>query len=134
LDEVNWTEVPYAAPGQITILITAEEETVDGTDRLPNEWSGNIRFDSGSKAVSYSGLGEDYFIMDCPPGTPYGVMFQNNEDSGYLAVFIQGSDYTSVTPETLELELAPFGVISISRTCPSFDPVVAEELLSYRNS
>jgi hypothetical protein len=50
---------------------------------------------------------------------------------------ILGSDYTRPLygdGETLEFEqtYAPYGIISISGTCPSFDPAIAEELLSYR--
>jgi hypothetical protein len=73
--------------------------------------------------------------MDCAPGTPYGVIFQNDEDNGELTVMILASDYSSYgSPETLEFEqsFAPYGVISISASCPSFDPAIAEELLSYR--
>lgn len=93
------------------------------------------RFDSGSKSVSYAGIGNDEFIMDCTPDTPYGAIFQNDEDDGSLTVMILGSDYTSYgSPETLEFEetYAPYGIISISGTCPSFDPTITEELLSYR--
>lgn len=144
-DEVNDTEIPYTAPGQILIYISAETEypkydenfnpVENETETLPNSWSGNIRLDAGSKSVSYAGMGNDEFIMDCPPGTPYGLIFQNDEDSGSLTVMILGSDYASYgLPESLEFEetFAPYGIISITGTCPSFDPAIAEELLSYR--
>ena len=149
-DEVNDTEIPYTAPGQILIYVSAEYEQqklnmhrepyepafLNETETLSNPWSGNIRFDSGSKSVSYAGMSKDEFIMDCAPGTPYGVIFQNDEDYRSLTVMILGSDYTtsSGSLESLEFEQthAPYGIISISGTCPSFDPAIAEKLLSYR--
>jgi hypothetical protein len=48
---------------------------------------------------------------------------------------ILGSDYASSgSPETLEYEnsYAPYGIISISSTCPSDDLAIVEENLSYR--
>jgi hypothetical protein len=90
----------------------------------------NIRFDGGTDLKSIGGNGWDRFIMDCPPGTPFGITAQKDTESGILEVFTYANEVDEngrrLPPLSLDIELygqtvetgEAYGIISISDVCP----------------
>ncbi|MGC1135814.1 MAG: hypothetical protein WA941_23520 [Nitrososphaeraceae archaeon] len=130
-------KIPYTAPGQVSIGIVSgsgnRSVLNNHSDFTPLGWSGTISFDDGTKQKSVSGYGWDRFIMDCNPGTIFGVSVQKDSEYGYLEVFIAGNEIEPVDIDNIddiwseaEETYAPYGIVSITSTCPSFDPAVAD--------
>jgi hypothetical protein len=138
-EEITLHKVPYTAPGQISINIVSGSGNLsimnNHSDFTPLGWSGTISFDDGTKQKSVSGHGWDRFIMDCNPGTIFGVSVQKESKYGYLDVSINGNELEPVDIDIdnigdiwseAEETYAPYGIVSITSTCPSFDPAVAD--------
>lgn len=130
-------EIPFTRPGQIHIDIivgSGERKLVDNfSDFTPLGWSGSILYDKGKKQKSIGGSGWDRLIMDCTPGTPFGISFQKDSKYGYLEVDIQRSEIDINGDRTNILDFSkpfyaegaktfePYGIVSISDICPPLD-------------
>ena len=134
-EEITLHKVPYTAPGQISINIVSgsgERSIMNNhSDFTPLGWSGTISFDDGTKQKSVIGDGWDRFIMDCNPGTIFGVSVQKDSEYGYLEVSITGNEIEPLDIADdiwgeAEETYAPYGIVSITSTCPSFDPAVTD--------
>lgn len=127
--------IPFTKPGQIYIDIRSGSGDLDITnnhsDWIPLSWSGSILFDGGTDQKSIGGRGWDRFIMDCTPGTPFGVTAQKDTESGILEVSTYANEVDengnkiplALTEETLpygqtEETGEAYGLISISDICP----------------
>jgi hypothetical protein len=85
-------KISYTIPGQIyvdVIVGSGERKVVNNfSDFIPLGWSGSILYDGGTKQKSVGGDGWNRLIMDCPPGTPFGISFQKESEYGYMEVDI----------------------------------------------
>lgn len=133
-EDITLHKVPLTMPGQIAINVIAGSGDRDilksHSDFTPLNWSGSVLYDGGTIQKSIGGHGWDRFLMDCPPGTPWGVSVQKDSEYGYLELSYAGKEVyanstmiewpaSDVEPYGDSEEVyEPYGMITISDICP----------------